>query len=132
MTPKIIAIVGSSTAIAGRVAGCQVTSIVADVDVLDPASATISPLAAFHRFSFQSFKDVELRNLGFVNRAIGFHHHDLIADLDLAGEDAADREAPDVVVVVEIGDEQLQRVSAQFLGGGIESTICSNKGLQIS
>ena len=49
-----------------------------------------------------------------MNRAIGFYHGDLIADFDLSREDAADRETADVVVVVEIGDEQLERVGAKF------------------
>src|SRR6185503_10662474 len=82
---------------------------VADVDVLDAGECNdLAEACALDRFSLQSLEDVKLRHLRLENRSIGFDDSDLIADLDLAGKDPADCEATYVIVVVEIGDEELQ------------------------
>ena len=41
--------------------------------------------------------------------ASSLQHRDRVADLDAAVEDAADRDAAEVVARIEVGDEQLQR-----------------------
>jgi len=71
----------------------------------------------------------ELRHLALDDLAVGLHHGDLLARVDLAVEDAPDADAPDVVVVVDRRDEHLPaRRSTSASGVGTCLTMASKIG----
>src|SRR5205823_598667 len=57
----------------------------------------------------QPLEGVELRHLRLLHPAVELAHGDLVADLDAALEDAADRDSSEIVARIEVGDEHLQR-----------------------
>ena len=59
----------------------------------------------------------ELGDAGLLERAVAFGDGDIVADVERALEDAADGDAAEVVGVVEVGDQDLQR--AVGVAGGL-------------
>ena len=121
LTPKIIEIVGSSTAITGK--GFRIIRAryrLADLDALhsgerdylaeptlEAMDARLSPSKAYSSLT-RIFCDRPSRSpMATVSPTA-----------DLAGEDSTDGKASDVLVVINIGHQQLQRVVAHFLRRG--------------
>ena len=67
------------------------------------------------------------------DRAVELQHRHRVVQLHRAVEDAADRDAPEVVAGVEVGDQHLQRRRRDRpRGGGTCSTMASNSGRRSS
>ena len=112
LTPKIIDTVGSSIAIGGhRRRGCSTSAIVSPIVMSSmPARQTMSPAAAsVMSMRFRPSKAKSLVTFVSCTRPIELADGDRVADLDAAVEDAADRDAAEVVARVEVGDQHLQR-----------------------
>src|SRR5262249_14675545 len=81
----------------------------ADIDPFHPCDGkNVAGPAGSLIYSLQTFKGVQLRDLGFLNRTIELFNSDFVADLKCAVENAGDRETTEVVAVVEIRHENLQ------------------------
>ena len=82
----------------------------ADRDVLDAGEADDVAGGGFADVdALQPVEREQLGDLGRLNGAVQLAHGDGVADLHAAVEDAADRDAAEIVARVEVGDEQLQR-----------------------
>ena len=107
--------VGSSTAIDRQ--GFRIVGIgdrLADVDVFETGQRdNFAHAGAVSLYALQTFENIKLFHSGFLDGAFVPGDHDFLIARDLAGEDSADRQPPDVLVVVDICDQQLQRVIAQ-------------------
>src|SRR6188508_2994181 len=68
--------------------------------------------------TLQPFERIQLRDFRLLKAAIELRDPDLIANLERAVEDARDREAAEVVAVVEVGHEDLQRAGRIAGGAG--------------
>ncbi len=81
-----------------------------------PARATISPNPArSNRLTFQTFESIELGNAHLLKTAIGLGNRYLIAKRNLTRKDPANGESADILAVVEIRHEQLQRITSYLL-----------------
>jgi len=104
LTPKIIAIVGSSTAITGS--GCGIvdgSDGLANLESRHPSKGDdLAIVGALGRLALQSFEHIKLRDLCLLDSAVAFRDCDLITNRDLAREDAADGQPPDVIAVIQI------------------------------
>ena len=82
----------------------------ADGDVLDAGQADDVARRGFLDVdALQAVEGVELGDLRVLDGGVELDDGDGVADLHAAVEDAADRDAADVVARVEVGDQQLQR-----------------------
>ena len=111
LTPKIIDTVGSSTAIGvSAQTVLDVGDRLADGDVLDAGQADdVAGRRVGDVDAAQAFEGEELGDLRLLDAAVELADGDRVADLDPPVEDAADRDASEVVARVEVGDEHLQR-----------------------
>ena len=80
-----------------------------DADALEPGQghdlAAVRPL---HRRALQPLEGEELGDLRGLQGAVRFRHRHLVAQGDVAGEDAPDGQAPQVVAVVQVRDQELE------------------------
>src|SRR6185369_13365019 len=82
----------------------------ANVDSFDSRDGdNVARFGLFDGNLLQTFVGVELRDLGLFQLAVNFADEDLIADGDLAIEDAANRQSSHVFAVIQIGDQNLHR-----------------------
>ena len=91
----------------------------ADADVFDAGNNyDVAGFGFFQRHALQAFKAEQLVDAALGNLLLVVHHGDNLAGFDAAVENAADAEAAGVVVVVELGDLQLQGGVGIAAGGG--------------
>ena len=81
---------------------------------------------------FSPEKENSLVILRFLQRAVQLGDADFFAGAQGAVEDARDRQAPEVVAVVQIGHQNLQRAGGSPSGGGMCLTMASNSGRRSS
>ena len=81
----------------------------ADLDIVKPGQCDDLARACLVLGSaFEPLENKKLLDAGLLDRAVAAGDSDLLIFGDLARKDAADREAADERVVVDIGDEQLE------------------------
>ena len=134
LTPKIIAIVGSSTRIGGSGTGAlAVGDGVADVDLLDAGDRDdVAGARARHLAALEAVPGVEQRDLAGHLRAVGATERVLAAGRELAGDQPPDGEPADVVVVVEVVHLELRRrVRDRRAGPGRRSTMVSKSSSSV-
>ena len=117
-----MAMVGSSMVMTGSGAGFSTSVMVSPMLMPStPATATMSPSSvASMSVRFSPAKENSLVILVFCMRAVALGDGDFFAGAQRAVEDARDGQAAEIVAVVEIGDQHLQRPVgiARGLGNG--------------
>src|SRR6266550_870808 len=82
-------------------------------------------------FTFETFKHVKLGHTRFEDRSIRLYHRNLITNLDLPRENSTYGQATDVLVVVQIGHQQLKRICAKLFWSGYRFDDLIKERLQI-
>src|SRR5512138_2863567 len=98
----------------------------ADEDALDPGQGhDVTCRGLGDGSMLEPFERVELRDTSLLDRAVEFAYRHAVADGDLAREHPANRDAPDIVVVVKRGDQHLQfaRVPRGGCGNGLQDLL---------
>ena len=82
----------------------------ADTDVFDTGNNhDIAGFSFFQRYAFQALEAQQLVDAALGNLFFMIHHGNNLAGFDAAVQDAADTEAAGIVVVVQLGNLELQR-----------------------
>ncbi len=83
----------------------------ADADVFDTGNNhDVASFGFFKRYALQAFKTQKLVDAALGDLLLVVHDGNGLAGFDASVQDATDAEADSVVVVVELGDLQLQRL----------------------
>ena len=94
-------------------------------NVAGPAKRLLDPL--------ETFEGVELRDPGALERPVQLRDSDFVTQAQRAREHAPDGQPPQVVAVIQVGDQQLQhRRRGRPTGPGICFRMASNSGSRFS
>ena len=86
----------------------------ADIDSLDSRKChNLAHAGALCQLALQALENVELLHSSPFRVAFMPGDHNFLVLGDLAGEDAANRQAPNIFVVIDIRHQQLQRIVSQ-------------------
>ena len=127
--------VGSSMVMTGSGAGFSTSVMVSPM--LMPVDAgdrdDVAQLGGDDVGALQSGEGEQLGDLDLLQRAVALGDGDVFAGAQRAVEDARDRQAAEIVAVIEVGDQHLQRpVGIALAAAGMVSTMASNSGRKFS